>query len=128
MAGCGASDTGGSLRLLLFFAQLHSPVAQHRPGPPDLQQQEERAKADQRADDVREISTQGGSSASTATIFPTEADSANNGKLVTAASAIIGAPNAPYETGALLAMAATRSASNSATPRTTRIGATTAQG
>ncbi len=70
----------------------------------------------------------GGSSASTATTRPTEAASTEVCSPVTAASPMIGAPSAPNDTGALLAMAATRMASSSAMPRPTRMGATTAQG
>ncbi len=57
MPGCGVwvSDSGGALHRLVFFAQRYSSIAQHGPGTPDLQQQEERTKGDQRADDIRKI-------------------------------------------------------------------------
>src|SRR6185437_11275304 len=67
--------------------------------------------------ETRYRSTHGGSSASTATIVPTEPESAS-----------MGAPRAPKDTGALLAMAAIRMALRSEMPREMRIGATTAQG
>ena len=70
----------------------------------------------------------GGSRASTATTLPTDAARVKSGSPVTAASPMIGAPRAPYDTGALLAMAATLMASSSAMPSPTRMGATTAQG
>ena len=63
-----------------------------------------------------------------ATIRPTEADSWSSGTLVTADSAMIGAPSAPNETGALFPSAATLIASSSTTPSPTRMGATTAHG
>ena len=47
---------------------------------------------------------------------------------VTAASAMIGAPSAPYDTGALLAIAATRMASSAGMPSVIKIGATKAHG
>ena len=47
---------------------------------------------------------------------------------MTAASAMIGAPSAPKETGALLAIAATRIALRSEMPSEIRMGATTAHG
>ena len=63
-----------------------------------------------------------------ATILPTEPASARSGMPVTAAKAMIGAPSAPYDTGALLAMAATRIASSAGMPSVIRIGATKAHG
>lgn len=74
------------------------------------------------------IRIHGGSSATIATIRPIEAESWSSGSFVTVDRAMIGAPSAPNDTGALLAMAATRMASSSTTPRPTRIGAITAHG
>ena len=63
-----------------------------------------------------------------ATIRPTEADNWSRVTWVTAERAMIGAPSAPNDTGALFPSAATLIASISTTPSPTRIGATTAHG
>jgi hypothetical protein len=63
-----------------------------------------------------------------ATILPTEAESVYSPSPVTFDNPMIGAPRAPKETGALLAMAPTRTASSSATPKAMSTGATTAHG
>ena len=63
-----------------------------------------------------------------ATTRPTDAARSFSASPVTADRAMIGAPSAPNDTGALLAMAETRIASSSRTPRAIRIGATTAHG
>jgi hypothetical protein len=59
---------------------------------------------------------------------PIDDDSANSGRPVIAASAMIGTPSAPKDTGALLAIAATRIASRSGILRLINSGATTAHG
>ncbi len=77
---------------------------------------------------TRKIKIHGGTSASTATICPIEDDSAINGSPVIEARAMMGTPRAPKDTGALLAIAATRIASRSGIFRLISSGATTAQG